>query len=302
MGTVSDAQWALLAPRLGANHWVEGAGDLTPSVVSASARIVRIGAGAAGGRGVRDVLDTPVDVTLDPLGSGTRIDIVVLRRSWTPASTPTGTTRVEIVSAPTLTAALGARRSQPGTTAGDDQPLAAFQVTVAGEQTTVSLVADLRVWAANGGMAARSTDALVAVSSPGTMATVDGVLWVMTVDSSGASSWVRMASPVDRTAPQITLGAGATGISGVVCRRTNGMLWLRLNFTSAHWRSAGLLDLGSTLFTLPAGFRPASQAAFSTAHGLHGPIEPTGAVAIQYNGPPVAAGSPYWWAATYAVE
>ncbi len=299
-GTVDDAQWARWAPHLGVRLWVAGPGDLAPSVTSASARQVQVAAGTAGGSGIMDVLDAAESVTLSPLASGSRVDVVCLRRSWTPTGTPTGTTSVVVVSGTSLTAALAALRRSPGTIEGDDQPVAAFQVAASGGSASVSLLADLRLWGASGGLVARSTDALVVVDDPGTTVTVDGVLWVRAVGASGAASWVRLAG-VDTTVPALTLGQAASAVSDVTCRRSGGLAWLGLNFVSAHSRQAGSLDLGWVLFYLPAGFRPPRRTAFATAHGLHGEIDPTGWVAIQYNGPPVAAGSHYTFSAVYAL-
>lgn len=203
MGQVSDSEWAVMAPHVGMRYWVAGPGDLSATVLSASARQVRVAPGTGGGCGLMDVLDAPVDVTLPALASGSRVDLVALRRSWTPASTPTGTTSVEVVSGATLAAALGARAAQPGTLAGDDQPIAAFQVTASGSTTTVVRLEDLRVWAANGGMVAASPAVLQVLTEPGTTVTIGSEVWTRVVEG-GSASWSRQTEP-------LVAGDGLTG-------------------------------------------------------------------------------------------
>jgi hypothetical protein len=142
-----------------------------------------------------DEITAPVSVTLSPLVSGARVDVVVLRRSWTPASSPTGTTSVQVVSGSSLSAALAALQRAPGTTGGDDQPLGAFQVAAVGGTASVSLLADLRVWSANGGMAAISDSVLSVLDTPGTTVRIGESTWTRVVSAAGVASWSQGLQP-----------------------------------------------------------------------------------------------------------
>lgn len=189
-GTVSDAEWASKGQRSTARYWVAGPGDLAPSVVSASARQVRLAAGSAGGYHIGDTEASQTDVTLPSLASGTRVDVAVLHRSWTPAGTPTGTTVVQVVSAATLAGALAGRAQSPGTTTGDDHPIAAYQISVSGSTTSVTLLADLRVWVGDGGATAMSDQVRTFLDDVGTRVVVGDVVWSRVMDlTNGQPAW-----------------------------------------------------------------------------------------------------------------
>ncbi len=215
MGSVSDSEWAVVAPHLGMRCWVGGAEDLAPSVISASARQVQVAAGTAGGSGVMDVLDASESVTLAPLASGSRVDVVVLRRSWTPAGTPTGTTAVAVVSGQSLSAALAALRRSPGTVEGADQPAAAFAVAASGGSAAVSLLEYLRVWAANGGMVAASAAVLPTLDEVGTTVRIGADTWTR-VPGQGGPSWSRTVQHLVVPGTALFGGAPPAGAQFVV--------------------------------------------------------------------------------------
>ena len=115
----------------------ESPGDLKVTTVTGQVLTVAVAAGNVTGWGVRVKSTTSLTLALGSIASGTRWDLVYLRRDWT-------TNTVTIGSRPgTATKAYPAARNvTPGTV--DDQPLALVQVTAG--QSLPTAVVDLRVF------------------------------------------------------------------------------------------------------------------------------------------------------------
>lgn len=186
-GSVTSADWADLTAAFGAQYGVLGAGDWKVTTVAGQDRTVSIAAGSGFGHGILDTTDAAQTVQLGTVGSGSRWDTIVARRTW---STPA--TVLMAVQGTSTQGLAASRQANPGVV--DDQPIALVQVT-AGQQLPTSVV-DLRCWRGNGGMTAASEDALAYLTSPGSVIWVNGVEWVRQVASNGSISWVR-AEPVD---------------------------------------------------------------------------------------------------------
>lgn len=156
-GSVTDVQWsATLSPFLGHVPGVKSQSDWALSLVTGVDRTVRVSAGVGYGYGVTDTNSANVDIVLDTVGSGTRWDAIVARRTWTAGSG--GTTTFVKVNGTSVKAVPAGLLTAPGTSA--DQLLALVQVT-AGQQVPTALI-DCR-FGPDGGMYTRDgADLLVA--------------------------------------------------------------------------------------------------------------------------------------------
>lgn len=199
-GPVDAGEWAELAASLGADYGVFGAGDLRVSTVPAADRTVKIAAGSGYGRGILDVSSAEETVQLDTLVSGTRWDLIVLKRTWAGGSS--ATTIEKITGTSSQTAVFALRETTPGTE--DDQPIALVQITAG--NTVPTAVVDLRAWQANGGAVAADILALQYLNGAGTEVWVGSDLWHRYVDGAGALQWAQ-------TNARYVLKNGLTGAS-----------------------------------------------------------------------------------------
>lgn len=193
-GTITEdnlSTWALLTG--GAQYGVMNPGDWKVTAVAAGDRMVQIAPGINQGFGVYDTLPTGSALQLQlpavTPGAGSRYDIVVARRDWSGSG---GTTYLDRIAATTSgdIPATRAKRFPTPTTLGttDEQPLALVQM-VEGSSVPV-VVADLRVWQANGGAVANSDKVLQFLDGPGTSVVIGQDRWTRTVDSgTGIASW-----------------------------------------------------------------------------------------------------------------
>lgn len=187
-GTVDETQWAHLMGKAGSSEYgVDLAGDFGVNPVAGQDRTVRVAPGKAWGHGVLDVMDVEQTLQFALPASGDRYDMIVLRRDWQP---PGGATTLAIVQGSASSATLPARKTG---TLGilDDQPLALVRVSAG--STSVSVTADLRVWARNGGASAKHTHALQYLGALGALVEIAGDLWQRRVGSAGAE-WVKAIS------------------------------------------------------------------------------------------------------------
>jgi len=167
-GAVNEAQWSQMIKRVGvAEYGVVGPGDWNVTAVGGADRTISIAPGKGWGHGVFDESTASVAIQLDPITTGVRYDLIVMRRDWT------GTGGVSTFAKVTGTSALQiptARVSGPGVI--DEQPIALVQV-IAG-QMTPGVIRDLRCWAGNGGMIMRHDLCLSYLNTLGTMVTDSG--------------------------------------------------------------------------------------------------------------------------------
>lgn len=142
-GTITDVQWARNAHLLGSAPVVEGVNDWAVTATTGADRQVTVAAGVAHGFGITDRNDASIARTTTA-PTGTRWDLVVLRRTW---SSTGGTSDVVIIPGgaspvvPAVGTGAAQRRLAPGDVA--DQPLALIRVVQG--QTAVAEVRDLRV-------------------------------------------------------------------------------------------------------------------------------------------------------------
>ena len=141
-GTVEEAAWARMAPRLGVPYWVKDTSSLVASVDTTRDRAIKISPGEFGGTGIFDTSDSTESLQFDYLASGTRHDLVVARRDWQGVA---GRTTFEIIKGGKLEA-LPSYNRNPGVV--DDHPL--FLVKLVAGQTRPASIIDLRGYGANG--------------------------------------------------------------------------------------------------------------------------------------------------------
>lgn len=184
-GAVTESQWADMIKKIGsAEYGVVGLNDLKVTSVPASDRTVSISAGKAWGHGVFDENTASASVQLDPVASGSRWDLVALRRNWTGVGGATTLVKVNGTSAKEIPAG----RSK-GAGVIDDQPLALVQV-VAGQSQPAAVV-DLRCWSGNGGVIANNEMALSYMDSLASQVfiNVNGKTYTRIIGIDGNPAW-----------------------------------------------------------------------------------------------------------------
>lgn len=185
-GTVNELQWAELVPSAGSSTYgVKGAGDLKVTAVPGQPLMVSVAAGTGWGHGVMDTEAANTTITCDSITSGSRWDLISLRRDWQPlAGGPTSVAKVTGTAEKKIP---DSREDSPGVI--DDQPLALVQWTAG--QTQPTAIVDLRCWAGNGGVVANDTLALSYLNKLGASVTIAGSEWNYVVGLNDTPSWVK---------------------------------------------------------------------------------------------------------------
>lgn len=161
-GTINESQWSEMIKKIGTSDYgVVSRGDLQVwNAPNSGDRAVQVSAGKAWGHGVFDENTNSVTIQLDSVASGSRWDLIALRRNWTGAGGVTTLVKVNGTSAREIPAS---RQKSPGII--DDQPLALVQVSSG--SASVTAVIDLRAWAGNGGMIVNNEMALTYLETLG---------------------------------------------------------------------------------------------------------------------------------------
>lgn len=157
--------------------------SMRPTAGGTGDRAVSVAAGPATAKGHRIVNDGPITKNHDPVASGSRWDMGVIRRNYSDNEVT-----FEIIKG-------SSTRALPSRSEGypvDDQPvyLARFQAG----STNAEDVVDLRVWSNLGGAVAIDTLALSYLTALGAHVTIDGVQWRRVVVG-GVEQWVNDATP-----------------------------------------------------------------------------------------------------------
>ena len=183
-GPITEPGMASLMPRSGsADYGVDGAGDWKVTAHPTTPGGLNIAPGRGWGPGVIDTTDAIETVVQTSLpSSGTRWDLVVRHRDWTP---PGGVSSATIITG-TATKQLPTMDNNPGTK--DDQPLALVQWTAGQTQPTV--IVDLRIWGANGGLVAKDTLVQTFITRIGSAITIAGVRWQLVLGDNDIPTWV----------------------------------------------------------------------------------------------------------------
>ena len=261
-GEIDAIQWAKSAPNYGANHGVLGVNDWKGAALAGTVRTIRLQGGTGFAHGVQVELSGTQDVTSTAVPAGSsRWDTICARYTWT------GGGSAQFVAVPgTATMALaGGLNANPGVVF--DQPLMLAQYT-AGNDTATSVV-DLRRWASK---EITATSLLALEDLPfGATATVQGVTYTRVLEG-GSLAW-STGTPWTN----ITLASGWLNWQGgepgratqvnppqqkVRYSKRDGIV-----FIEGAASFVGNAVEGTTLFTLPPGFRPEIRQVHSVGWG-----------------------------------
>lgn len=177
-GSITETTGKDFWNRIGASKYgVVGAGDLKVSTTTGD-RMLLVASGIAWGHNIQDTLSTSVSVQLNSVASGSRWDLVVVRRDVT------AKTSIEVVQGtgsktiPSLTTT---------TASHADQPIALCRVDAG--VTTVQEIIDLRCWSSNGGVVIVNQLALDYLNTPGARVLQGGTEYRYLPDSLGVFGW-----------------------------------------------------------------------------------------------------------------
>lgn len=189
-----ESVWADAFPAIGtARYGVRSPLDWKVTAVAGQDRTVSINAGHGFGHGVTDKTVDNDTIQLATIASGSRWDLIVARRDWTPTA---GVTKFEKVAGGATAAIPGGRLVGPGNI--DDQPLALVQVTAG--QTQPTAIIDLRTWSGDGGGLVAGHDLVRSyLNSVGTRIQINGTDWVRVVGANDTPEW-RQSSQIEATA------------------------------------------------------------------------------------------------------
>lgn len=257
-GTVSDEQWARLIPSAGgANYTVESYGAFRVTAASGT-RTVQVAASTDGaaGFGVRDVSDSVISKTLDSVPSGTRWDLIALRRNWA-----TKESTIEVVQGGSAKAIPGppARNTTPGTL--DDQPLALARV--AAGSPDIQEIVDLRCSVQNGGAVAWDDLARSYLDQLGTELRIGATAWSRVTDAAGSPVWVS-SDQTDTGWVAVAPAAGWVNAAPYVLEvRAVGALVQVRGALLVKTSAATVFNLG----TVGGAFRPTRNVLLGARHG-----------------------------------
>lgn len=240
-GTITDSNWRRMATAaVGSLYGVDDFASFRPTAGTGD-RAVSLAPGGAFGLGVRDESDAPIVVTGAAVSSGSRWDLIVLRRNW-------GTKVTSAVIVPgSATKALPTRNTGFG--ALNDQPIAL--VRFAAGQTRVQEIIDLRCIPADAGVIAFDTLARSYLDRVGTQVRIGNFLWTRTVDAQGSPTWLYLDVTPDTGWQEVTRNNGWSWGSTSHVRRIGPMVSLRITASrSVGWAAEG------NLATIAAPFRP----------------------------------------------
>jgi len=200
----TEIAWADAHPLIGSGTYgVRSGSDWAVTAVTGADRTVSIAPGFGWGSGVTDQTVANETIQLDTVTSGSRWDLIVARRDWTPTA---GETKFMKINGGSTKAIPGGRLMTPGGI--DDQPLALVQVTAG--QTQPTAIVDLRCWANNGGMVAKDELVKGYLNKLGTELYIAGVEWRYVPGANDVPEWVASGS-VTSYAPIQVSGYSITG-------------------------------------------------------------------------------------------
>ncbi len=287
--TVDQVAMAKLARFGGADYDIDGPGDWLVSAVAGQARTIMVAAGTGYGCFILDELIPAKTIQLDPITSGKRWDLIARRRTW--SSSGGGTSdfvNVTGVAAADPTAVIPiARRRGPGTTNGDDQPLALVQLA-AGLDLPQQII-DLRPRPTK--IITVTTLLALPDAGLGAWARVAGVDYHREYDSAGNLQWVApnvstQTVTKDVSAPQ----AGFVIDSGFVNRCVVDNTGKDVTYEVEFRRSGAALSFGTSgalsdifiakltgpapdanlgYFSVPVTFRAQGGSSTSQTSGVH---------------------------------
>lgn len=185
----------------GCQYSVFGASAFQAAAGSSDREVV-LQPGRAYGHGIIDDSDAPISLVGSPVSSGSRWDLVALRRTWSAEEGASVTVPVLIQG--------GGSRAIPTRNSGagvlDDQPL--WLARFSAGQTAVQELVDLRVWHGPGGNVGRDKLARDYLTRIGTRIRIQGITWMLDLNTSGIPTWVPDSVVVSSSQPEYVEGLG----------------------------------------------------------------------------------------------
>lgn len=196
-GSINYGLWSLLSSHAGAEYGVVGLNSFAVGA-GPGEREVRVQPGRAVGQGVIDDSDAIESLVGTPVTSGSRWDLIALRRNWA-----TGlSTCVLIPGSAEKVVPVAEMERGPGEI--DDHPLGLARF--AAGQVAAQEFIDLRVWYGTGGAAAKSLLVRQFLERTGSRVWINGVTWVRGFAADGTDRWVPDSVYVGSTAPEYADG------------------------------------------------------------------------------------------------
>lgn len=225
-----------------ADYGVIGADDFRVSTHPSIPYALNIAAGKAHGYGVSDTATATQVVQCATLASGTRFDLIVVRRNWQPLLGGPSTL-VAIQGGSTIPNIQTLRTIGPGVE--DDQPLALVEWR--GNVNTPYRIIDLRCWAGNGGVVAADVLALDYLARPGADVLIGATTWRYAIGANGAWGWTsnqaQTLSPLQ--VPGYTVSGPITVTSEGDKKRVTANLEIKRTSTAtASFGGPAFTDLG----------------------------------------------------------
>lgn len=184
-GVINEAQWADMIKKVGSGDYgVMDVNDWKVTSVSGADRTVSIGTGKGWGHGILDEFTTNITIQLDSVSSGSRWDLIAVRRNWSGVG---GATTVVKVNGTATKEIPVVRAKGPGTI--DEQPIAL--VRVQSGSTAIQEIVDLRCWSANGGTFAMDILSLTYLDAVASTVTINNETWSRQIITGGAVAWVK---------------------------------------------------------------------------------------------------------------
>jgi len=238
-GTVDETQWARLIMYAGScEYGVAGSGDFKVTAVAGQDRTIQVATGLAWGPGVIDESDAIISKQLTAPVSGSRYDMIVVRRDWQP---PGGNTTIEVIEGGQSAVTLPAKNNQAGVL--NDQPIALVRVDAG--STVVGEIIDLRVHAGAGCVIAYDPLALQYVNRIGSVIKIGRDVYTQTVAANGVREWSHSYETYMKTSGQTnyTLGKGVSSGAGI-----------RVNFPAGMFQSGVIPNVQLTVVARTPGY------------------------------------------------
>ena len=260
--SISAPEWAESLPRLGSAHF--GVAHQSAWVVSPAPgdRTIQVGPGIGFGSGVWDDSDSAVPLTLSPVPTGDRWDLICMSRVWAGS----GLSTFSKVEGTAVRALPNSRKKSPGVE--EDQPVALARLRAG--STLIQEIIDLRVVVGDGGgMVASDELVLTYLDAVGTTIRIGSTVWTRALDVMGTPVWVRQ--DITQASAPISSAAAHWGFTwpgyapGAVQRSGDRvhMRGLLSNTGVVSVAPSGHYKVG----TIPSEFAPSQQAAFPTLTG-----------------------------------
>lgn len=256
-GTITDTNYRRMAVDVFGSLY--GVDDFASFRVSAGVgdRALALAPGGAFGLGVYDLSDAVETLTGAPVASGSRWDLVVLRRTWGAKTT------VPLLVTGSSTKALPSRNT--GFAGVNDQPIAL--VRFAAGQTAVQEIVDLRCIPGAGGLIAFDPLARSYLDHVGVQVRIGDYLWTRTLDTNGTPTWLYQDVTPDTGWVEIGKNNGWTWDFGQQ-RRIGAIVATRI----AASRAVGWSP-GNQLAIIATTFRPGAGGWYVTSSSSSGKTE-----------------------------